>query len=329
MGRVFSGIQPSGELHIGNYLGAIRNWVNVQEEHDCIFCVVDYHAITVEYDTKQMPPRVLDLAAGLLACGVDPEKATLFVQSDVPQHTELAWIFNTVTPMGELSRQTQFKSKSEQHAENINAGLFTYPVLQAADILLYKAFLVPVGEDQEQHLELSREVARKFNGRYGRRTFPEPRTMFTSTPRIRGLDGKAKMSKSLDNHLAVDLPEKKVRKKLASAFTDPARVQRDDPGNPEICNIFALHGFFSSEETCNELDAGCRSAAIGCVDCKRKLGDQLVAHFAPIRERWADLRANPHKVHEALDAGRDRCQKIASETMREVREKMGLKREGK
>lgn len=326
MQRVFSGIQPSGELHIGNYLGAIRNWVRIQDDHECIYCVVDYHAITVEYDVKQMAQRIHDLAAGLLACGVDPAKATLFVQSDVPQHTELAWIFNTVTPMGELSRQTQFKSKSEQHAENINTGLFTYPVLQAADILLYKASKVPVGEDQEQHLELSREIARKFNARYGRRTFPEPHTMFSSTPRIRGLDGKAKMSKSLGNSIAVDEEEKKLRKKLASAFTDPARVQRTDAGHPEVCNIFTLHGFFSPAETVAEIDGACRKAEIGCVDCKRKLGDAMVEHFSPIRERWAELRAKPQDVSDALAAGAERCRSIAEGTMSEIRRKMGLAR---
>jgi tryptophanyl-tRNA synthetase len=328
MKRVFSGIQPSGSLHIGNYLGAIRNWVTSQEEYECIYCVVDYHAITIEYDRKTMPERIFELAAGLLACGVDPAKATLFVQSDVPAHTELAWIFNSVTPMGELSRQTQFKSKSEQHAENINAGLFTYPVLQAADILLYKASLVPVGQDQEQHLELSREIARKFNARFGK-TFPEARTMFTSTPKIRGLDGKAKMSKSLDNHIAVDETEKKLRKKLARAFTDPNRVTKDDPGNPKICNIFTLHGFFSDDATCAEIAEDCPKAAIGCVDCKKKLGDAMVSHFGPIRERWEHLRQNPDDVHAALDKGAQRCRGIAAETMEQVKKKMGLVRVAK
>ncbi|PIE20012.1 MAG: tryptophan--tRNA ligase [Proteobacteria bacterium] len=325
MARVFSGIQPTGELHIGNYLGAIRNWVAIQDDHHCIYSIVDYHSITVPFEKKLAASRIRELAMGLLACGVDPEKALLFVQSDVPQHTELAWIFNCVTPMGELSRQTQFKSKSEQHAESINVGLFTYPVLQAADILLYGASLVPVGEDQEQHLELSREIARKFNARFGK-LFPEPRTMFSSTPRIRGLDGKAKMSKSLDNHIAVDEDEKKLRKKLARAFTDPSRVQRDDPGDPSICNIYTLHGFFSDEPTCQEIDGACRKAEIGCVDCKKKLGDTMIEHFRPIRERWAKLRAKPNEVDDVLAAGAERCRGIAHETMAKVKKKMGLTR---
>lgn len=324
MDRVFSGIQPTGELHIGNYLGAIRNWVRILDEHECIYCVVDYHAITIPYEADQMQHRVLDLAAGLIACGLDPERCTLFVQSHVPQHTELAWVFSAVTPMGELNRQTQYKSKSEQHADNINAGLFTYPVLQAADILLYKAGKVPVGEDQAQHLELSREIARRFNARFGQ-TFPEPQTMFSSTPRIRGLDGQAKMSKSLGNTIRLDEEPAELRKKLASAFTDPNRLRRSDPGDPSVCNIFTLHGFFTPRERVEEIDAGCRSAGIGCVDCKKILAANMEAHLAPIREHWAALRAQPERVREMLDASRARCAEIAASTMEEVHERMGLR----
>lgn len=322
--RVFSGIQPTGELHIGNYLGAVRNWVRIQDDYDCIFCVVDYHAITIPYDVDQMVPQALDLCAGLLACGIDPARANLFIQSEVPQHTELAWVFNAVTPMGELSRQTQFKSKSQQHEDNINAGLFTYPVLQAADILLYKAANVPVGEDQAQHLELSREIARRFNARFGE-TFPEAHTMFSSTPRIRGLDGKSKMSKSLGNTITVDEDPKQLRKKLASAFTDPKRLRRADPGDPKVCNIFTLHGFFTEEQQVAEIDAQCRVAGIGCVDCKKILAERMEAHFAPIRERWAALRAAPDEIRAALDRGRDACQEIALQTMSEVHAKLGLR----
>ena len=323
MERVFSGIQPTGELHIGNYLGAVRNWVRIQPDHDCIYCVVDYHAITIPYDVGEMGPRTLDLAAGLLACGIDPERSALFVQSHVPQHTELAWVFNAVTPMGELSRQTQFKAKSQQHEENINAGLFTYPVLQAADILLYKASRVPVGEDQAQHLELSREIARRFNARFGE-TFPEAHTMFTTTPRIRGLDGQAKMSKSLGNTIRVDEEPAELRRKLAGAFTDPNRKRRSDPGDPSICNVYTLHGFFTDEARVEEIRRDCQSAAIGCVDCKKILASSMEAHFAPIRERWAALRTNPDEVRGYLASGGDRCRAIAEETMVEVREKLGL-----
>lgn len=327
MERVFSGIQPTGVLHIGNYLGAIRNWVAVQQDYECIYCIVDLHAITQSYEPKLLQTRTFELAAGLLACGIDPEKSALFVQSEVPQHAELAWVFNCVTPMGELSRQTQYKSKAEQQFDNINVGLFTYPVLQAADILLYKASRVPVGQDQEQHLELSREIARKFNARFGK-TFPEARTLFTSTPKIRGLDGQAKMSKSLNNYIAIDEDEKALRKKLSRAFTDPDRKLRSDPGNPQICNVHALHGFFSEPERVEQIDADCRGAAIGCVDCKRMLADAMVAACAPIRDKLVELRKRPDDVRDVLATGRDRCSRLAERTMAEVRKKTGLPQRG-
>jgi tryptophanyl-tRNA synthetase len=324
MERVFSGIQPTGELHIGNYLGAIRNWVDIQDSHECIFCVVDYHAITVPYIVEELPQRVQEMARGLLACGIDPERATLFIQSEVPQHTELAWIFNSLTPMGELSRQTQFKIKAEQHADSVNAGLFTYPVLQAADILLYKASKVPVGEDQEQHLELSREIARRFNARFGP-TFSEAHTLFSSTPRIKGLNGQAKMSKSLGNTIKVDEEPDELRRKMSRAFTDPSRQRRSDPGHPEICNVFSLHRYFSERSKIDEIDADCRSSALGCVDCKRSLADAMIAHFIPIREKWTALRREPQTLRGILDRGRDRCRFIAEQTMAEVQKKMGLR----
>lgn len=322
--RVFSGIQPTGELHVGNYLGAVRNWVKIQGDYDCIYCVVDYHAITIPYEVDQMARQTLDLCAGLVACGIDSSLSSLFIQSEVPQHTELAWVFAAVTPIGELSRQTQFKSKSQQHMDNINAGLFTYPVLQAADILLYKASNVPVGEDQAQHLELSREVARRFNARFGE-TFPEAHTLFSSTPKIRGLDGKAKMSKSLGNTIAVDEDPADLRKKLAGAFTDPNRLRRSDPGDPAICNIFTLHGFFTEQDKIAEIDGQCRAAGIGCVDCKKILADRMVEHFAPIRSRWAELRGDPDQLRGILDQGRDRCRQLAEQTMVEVRSRLGLR----
>lgn len=325
MKRVFSGVQPTGTLHIGNYLGAVRNWVAIQDDFECIYCVVDLHAITTNYDPAAMRRRIFELAVGLLACGVDPKRATLFVQSDVPQHTELAWIFNCVTAMGELSRQTQFKAKSQTQSDSINVGLFTYPVLQAADILVYKASRVPVGQDQEQHLELCREIARRFNARFGE-TFPEARTMFSSTPKILGLDGQAKMSKSLNNHIAIDDDEKTVFKKLAGAFTDPNRKRRSDPGDPAICNVFTLHRFFSDDETVKTIESECKAGSIGCVDCKKRLGTALVSHFAPIRERICELRAHPDDVADILRTGAKHCRSLAAQTLEEVRHKMGIDR---
>ncbi len=323
MKRLFSGIQPSGDLHIGNYLGAIRNWVRMLTDYDSIFCIVDYHAITIEYEVETMQERILNAAAECMACGLDPEKCTIFVQSDVAEHTELAWIFNTVTAMGDLRRMTQFKEKSEQHKQNVNVGLFDYPVLQAADILLYKAEAVPVGEDQIQHIEFSRRVARAFNLRYGE-TFPEPFYITPRIGRIMGLDGKSKMSKSLKNHISLSDSQEVITKKLATAVTDVNRKRRRDPGNPELCNIFTLHRLLSKESEVEYVDTECRKAGIGCIECKMILAENMNVELEPIREKGKELKANPHRVRGVMEAGRERCNPIAAETIREVKTKMGL-----
>ncbi|MBD3162151.1 MAG: tryptophan--tRNA ligase [Candidatus Eisenbacteria bacterium] len=324
---LFSGIQPSGEIHIGNYLGAIRNWVKLLDEYDPLFCIVDYHALTQPYDRDLLAQRTFDAALVNIAAGLDPERCRLFVQSHVPAHTELAWVFNTVTPMGDLSRMTQFKEKS-QRAESesyINAGLFTYPVLQASDILLYKAQAVPVGEDQIQHIELTREIARKFNARYGE-TFPEPKQIVPKEgARILGLDGKAKMSKSLNNYVGLLEDSKSVWKKLGPAVTDPARVKRTDPGTPEICNIYSLHKSFSPPEDQQHVAEGCRTAGIGCVDCKKILHKNMMGVLEPIQEKAAALRAQPERVEEVLDRGARDCADLAERTMEEVRDRIGLR----
>ncbi len=323
MNRVFSGIQPSGELHIGNYLGAVRNWVALQDAHECIFCIVDLHAITQPYEPKDLPARTMDMALGLLAAGLDPAKCTIFVQSHVPEHTELAWLLNTVTPLGELSRMTQFKEKSARE-ETVPAGLLNYPVLQAADILVYRADKVPVGEDQLQHLELSREVARRWNARFGEEFFPEPQPMLSTARRILGLDGSAKMSKSLGNTIGIlDSPEV-IWEKLKPAMTDPARKTRKDPGNPDICNIYHIHKHFSSPAECEHVAKMCRTAGWGCLDCKRLLADNMIAALAPIRERAAELKAHPERVREVLASGAAHCRKLAGETMARVRDIMGF-----
>jgi tryptophanyl-tRNA synthetase len=323
MKTVFSGIQPSGELHLGNYLGAIRNWVALQDTYFCYFCVVDYHAITQDYVRAEMKARVRDMAIDLLACGIDPDRSVLFVQSHVAEHTELCWVLNAVTPFGDLSRMTQFKDKSKNQSDNINVGLFDYPVLQAADILLYRAVAVPVGEDQVQHLELSRRIARGFNRRWGK-VFPEPEPVLSSTPKILGLDGQAKMSKSLGNTIALGATDKQIRKSLARAATDPARVTREDPGDPDKCNVYTIHQFFSSEDDKAWVREGCTTAGIGCVDCKTRLADNVIAHLGPIRERRAELAAEPGKVDEILAAGADKAAATAQSTMAEVRKKLGL-----
>ena len=325
MTRIFSGIQPSGDLHIGNYLGAVKNWVALQERFESLICIVDYHAITVEYEPRVLRERTRDMAISLLASGIDPERAVLFVQSAVAEHTELAWIFNTLTPLGELERQTQFKDKSSRQ-ESIPVGLLTYPVLQAADILLYKADLVPVGEDQLQHLELSREVARKWNARFSPDApfFPEPKAEVTKTPRVMGLDGAAKMSKSLGNTVGLLEEPDAIWEKLKPAVTDPARVRRTDPGTPEVCNIYHLHKAFSPPETVRHVAAQCSTAGWGCIDCKKVLFESMTKELTPIRERAAGIRADPATVKAVLRAGADKARAIARETMREVKERMGF-----
>jgi len=321
--RIFSGIQPSGELHIGNYLGAVRNWVALQERHECVFCIVDLHAITQEYDVAALERRTFDMAVSLLAAGIDPERSILFVQSHVLEHAELAWVFNTVTPVGELERMTQFKDKSQRQV-SVLAGLLNYPVLQAADVLLYRAQGVPVGEDQVQHIELMREIARKWNARYGEGFFPEPDALLSAARRIVGLDGEAKMSKSLGNTIGILESPEAIWQHLRPAVTDPARVTRKDPGTPEVCNLYALHRHFSPPETVEEVAEKCRSAGWGCLDCKKVLARNVADTFAPIRERAAELRRDESQVHEILRAGAARARDIATETMEEVRRRMGF-----
>ena len=325
MSRIFRGIQPSGELHIGNYLGAVKNWVQLQHQYDSIFCIVDYHAITQQYDVAQLGPRTQAMAISILASGVDPAKATLFVQSTVPEHTELAWIFNTLSPLGELERQVQFKEKSQKQ-EQIFAGLLNYPVLQAADVLLYHADLIPVGEDQVQHLELSRVIARNWNARYGggEDYFPEPKPLLTPARRIMGLDGQAKMSKSLGNTVGLLEEPPAVWEKLRPAVTDPARIRKTDPGTPEVCNIYHLHKAFSAPHVVEEVAVNCSTAAWGCIDCKRTLHGAMEFELEPIRRRAAELKAHPDDVSDALAQGTRHCREIASRTIAEVKGRMGF-----
>jgi tryptophanyl-tRNA synthetase len=323
MDTVFSGIQPTGELHLGNYLGAVRSWVEMQDQYRCFFCIVDFHAITQPYEAAEMSRRVRDMALDLVACGLDPTRCTLFVQSAVPEHTELAWALSSVTPFGELGRMTQFKDRSERNPESVNAGLFAYPVLQAADVLLYGATRVPVGEDQRQHLELAREIVRKWNARFGP-TFEEPQPLFSSTPKILGLDGQAKMSKSLGNTISLREADPAIWDKLRTAATDPARVRRTDPGNPDVCNIFSLHRFFSSAERQAEVRVGCTTAGIGCIDCKKWLFEGIKTDLARIRARRDELMARPEAIDEILVEGGKRARLVARETMTRVYARLGL-----
>ena len=324
MDRIFSGIQPSGEIHVGNYVGAIRNWVQLADRYECIFSVVDYHAITIEYDVALMQRRVLETATILVACGLTPERCTVFVQSHVHEHTELAWIFNSVTPIGELERMTQFKEKGRQHRDNINVGLLSYPVLQAADILIYKANHVPVGEDQIQHVELCREIARKFNARYGD-VFPEPKVILSSAPRILGLDGKSKMSKSMNNYIGLLEPPEAIWEKLRTAATCEHRQRRTDPGHPEHCNIFTMHQAFSKPDQIESIDHTCRTAGIGCIECKKILFENLMKELEPIQRRVKEMNEKPEYIADVLRTGARRCKSVVEKVMDEVREKIGVK----
>lgn len=320
--RVFSGMQPTGEAHLGNYLGALRHWVELQDEVDCIYCIVDYHAITGPYEPASLRERTFELAISFLAAGLDPGRCTMFVQSAVPEHTELTWLLNTVTPLGDLERMTQFKDKADG-LESVPTGLLSYPILQAADILLYRATLVPVGEDQAQHLELTREIARRWNRRFGE-YFPEPRPRIGGAGRIRGLDGEAKMSKSRGNTVGMLAEPQEIGQLVRAAVTDPQRVRRTDPGRPDACNVFSLHGFFTPAERTETIERECRSAEIGCVDCKRLLADGIAREFEPMRARAADYRARPERVWEILGDGAARCRGLARETLSVVRDRMGL-----
>jgi tryptophanyl-tRNA synthetase len=320
--RIFSGIQPSGSVHLGNDLGAIRNYVTLQWEYEAIYCIVDYHALTSTHDPVLLRERTVDMAASLLALGLDPERCTLFVQSHRPEHTELAWLLCTVTPVSWLERTPTYKEKRLTQPDDINHGLLTYPVLQAADIVMYKASLVPVGRDQAAHLELSREIVRAFNGRYGA-TFPEPQAVFTEAPVVLGTDGVRKMSKSVGNTIDIFAEPAVIRKQVMSMVTDTKRILRTDPGRPEVCNVCQLQRLFGDDY--DELWEGERTARTGCVDMKRLLADRIVARYAPARERYLELVAHPAEVSGILEAGADRLRPKAEATMAEVREKMGLR----
>ena len=319
---IFSGIQPSGIVHLGNDLGAIRNYVMLQWEYEAIYCIVDYHALTSTHDADLLRSRTREMAAGLLALGLDPERCTLFVQSHRPEHTELMWLLATVTPVSWLERTPTYKEKKQNQPDDVNHGLLTYPVLQAADIVIYKASLVPVGKDQAAHLELSREIVRAFNSRYGP-TFPEPEAVFTQAPVVLGTDGVKKMSKSVGNTIDILGEPDLIRKQVMSMVTDTKRILRTDPGRPEICNVCQLHRFFGDDF--EDIWDGERTARTGCVDTKKLLADRIIRHYAPARERYAELMAHPDEVDGILEAGADRLRPKAEATMAEVRAKMGLR----
>ena len=321
-GRVFSGTQPTGRLHLGNYLGALQSYVRLQADYECIYCAVDVHALTTLQDTDQLQSNIHELMLDWLAAGLDPETAILFVQSHVPQVMELHTMLSMVTPLGWLLRVPTFKEKARMQPENVNYGLVGYPVLMTADIVLYKADSVPVGEDQLPHLELAREIARRFNIQFGD-TFPEPQAILSAFPRILGLDGQQKMSKSYNNHIELAASPKETLARVMTAVTDPQRRYRTDPGRPEICNIWALHHYFNADAI-EVIAPECRNALRGCVDCKKQLAQGINDALDPFREKRAQIAARPDYVEEVIAEGARRARLIATETLREVKEKIGL-----
>ena len=320
--RVFSGIRPTGRIHLGNYLGAVQNYVAMQDEFDCIYCVVDIHALTTLEDTHLLKSNVREQVTDLLAAGLDPEKCTLFVQSHVPEVTELFTLLGMVTPLSWLLRVPTFKEKVKQQPQNVNYGLVGYPVLMTADIVLYKAEVVPVGEDQLPHLELAREIVRRFNDQFGP-TFPEPKGRLTNFPMVVGLDGRDKMSKSLNNHIELAATPEQTMKKVMSAVTDPARKLRTDIGHPEICNIYKLQQNFSPAAV-EEIAEGCRTASRGCVECKKQLGTAINEFLAPLRARRAEIAKDQPYIDQVIKEGAEKARALAKVTMIEVKQRMGL-----
>jgi tryptophanyl-tRNA synthetase len=320
--RVFSGFRPTGRQHIGNYLGAVQNFITLQDEYDCVYCVVDIHALTTLENTESIREDIYEMVLDWLAAGIDPQKSIIFVQSHVPQVEELHTLFSMITPLGWLLRVPTFKEKVKMQPHNVNYGLVGYPVLMTADIALYKGEVVPVGEDQLPHLELAREIVRRFNSLFGF-VFPEPQAKLTNFPLVLGLDGVQKMSKSYDNHIEIAASPKEISERVMTAFTDPARRYRSDPGHPEACNVFRLHNFFTPARV-EEIASECRSARIGCVDCKKILAQSIGSNLEPFRERRAALASKPSYVAQVLTDGANRAEVIAKETIGEVKEKMRL-----
>ena len=323
-GRVFSGARPTGRQHLGNYLGAIQNYVAMQDDYDCIYCIVDIHALTTVETTENLKQNTTEMALDWLAAGIRPEDSIVFIQSHVPQVMELHTLLSMVTPLGKLTDLPTFKDKIRQQPDNVNYGLVGYPVLMTADIVLYKTDVVPVGIDQAPHIEFAREVVRSFNYRYKTQALVEPQVKHTEVLKVLGIDGKEKMSKSLNNHVELASTPRETEQRVMQMVTDPARIKRTDPGNPDICNVYTMHKIFSSGEEIAMVHRDCQTAALGCVDCKKLYARNLNRHLEPFRARRAELAARPGYVQDVLDDGAIRARKIADQTMAEVREAIHL-----
>jgi tryptophanyl-tRNA synthetase len=316
-------MRPTGKLHLGHLVGALDNWVKLQEKYDCFFFVADWHALTTDYaDTSRVKQNTLEMAFDWLAAGLDPEKSVIFTQSHVPQHAELFLLLSMITPLGWLERVPTYKEQRENIKDKDLGmyGFLGYPVLQSADIIIYKAAYVPVGEDQVPHIELTREITRRFNSFYGD-VFPEPQPLLTPMPKLPGTDGR-KMSKSYGNAILLSEPEAEIRQKLKTMVTDPARVRRTDPGNPQVCPVYSLHKIYSSAEKIKEVEVGCTTAGIGCIQCKGWVADNLITQIRPLQERRAKYEQNPKQVWDMLEAGSERARQYAEQTMTDVRAAM-------
>ena len=333
LNRVLSGMRPTGKLHLGNYMGALYNWVRLQRQYECYFFIADWHALTTDYaDTSRVKENILEVALDWLGAGLDPAVSTLFVQSWVPQHAELHLLFSMITPLGWLERVPTYKEQQQQIGDAAAGGkdlstygFLGYPLLQSADILIYQANLVPVGQDQVAHVELTREVARRFNHFYPAEpiVLPEPQALLTPSPKLPGTDGR-KMSKSYGNTIELTDPEQVIRKKLKTMVTDPARIRRSDPGNPDVCPVFDLHRIFSSTEIQQKVREGCTTAGIGCIECKSWLADGVVAELAPVQERRRRFEGHPDDVWGILSDGSARARTRAEATMQQVRDAVHL-----
>jgi tryptophanyl-tRNA synthetase len=323
-GRVFSGARPTGKQHLGNYLGAIKNYVALQSEFDCVYCIVDVHALTTVETTQDLRLNTFDMALDWLAAGIRPEDSILFVQSHVPEVMELHTYLSMVTQFGKLTDLPTFKEKVRQQPENINYGLVGYPVLMTADIVLYKTDIVPVGIDQAPHIEFAREIVRSFNYRYNTKALIEPQVKHTEVLKVVGIDGKDKMGKSLNNHIELASTPEETTKRVREMVTDPARLRKTDPGNPDICNVFTMHKIFSPQEEVDMINTECRKAGIGCVDCKLRFANNLNKHLEPFRAKRNELASQESYIKDVLNDGGKRARVIAQETMSEVREAMQL-----
>ncbi len=323
-GRVFSGARPTGRQHLGNYLGAIKNYVALQDDYECIYCIVDIHALTTVETTEDLVDNTYDMALDWLAAGIRPEETIMFVQSHVPEVMELHTILSMVTPLGKLTDLPTFKEKVRLQPNNVNYGLVGYPVLMTADIALYKTDVVPVGVDQGPHIEFAREIVRSFNYRYHTNVLVEPQMKNTEIPKVLGIDGKEKMGKSNNNHIELAATPEETRQRVMQMVTDPARIKRTDPGNPDVCNVFTMHKIFSPADEVAMINVECRRAGIGCVECKKRFAANLNANLEPFRQKRAALAENPAQVWDILHEGAGRARTIARQTMAEVREAVGL-----